>query len=245
VGEQLNANRPRPQPVVLLPVFRPQASLQELVNALRAEGFEPARMVIVDDGSGPDAEPLLASLRLLGCEVLQHVINMGKGVALKTGFKHCLTAHPGADVICADPDGQHHAPDIRRIADRTGAGNIVLGVRSFGKMPPRSRFGNTVTRALFRTATGRGVSDTQTGLRAFPAALIEHLSTVPGERFEYEMNVLLDIARTGQPIDEVRIPATYVNGNASSHFGSVADSLRVYRPLLQYAATSLLTRRSS
>ncbi|MFC7533255.1 glycosyltransferase family 2 protein [Actinoplanes sp. GCM10030250] len=241
----MSEQHPHPETVVLLPVYRPGKALHDLVTELLAEGFEAARTIIVDDGSGPDAESELAVMRLLGCTVLQHPSNQGKGIALKTGFRYAVTAHPGLDVVCADPDGQHHATDIRRVAERAGQGHIVLGVRAFDGMPARSRFGNTITRALFRAATGRGVSDTQTGLRVYPSALLERLCAVPGERFEYEMNVLLEAARTGHRIEEVRIPTIYVDGNSSSHFGSVADSVRIYRPLLQYAATSLLSRRAA
>ncbi|WIM93018.1 glycosyltransferase family 2 protein [Actinoplanes oblitus] len=238
------AERSIPPTVVVLPVYQPSSSLPEMVTALIAEGFDPARLVVVDDGSSPRAEPVLAEARLLGCVVLRHAVNQGKGVALKTAFRYAAATFPGSDVICADADGQHRAADVRLVAEHAGRGSIVLGVRDFGPMPPRSKLGNTLTRLLFRAATGRRVSDTQTGLRAYPAGLLDRLGRVPGERFEYEMNVLLDAARTGRPIEEIRIPATYLNGNASSHFGSLSDSVRVYRPLLQYAATSLLTRRA-
>ena len=97
----MSLQHPQQQKVVLLPVFRPGAPLRDLVTALPAEGFDPARIVVVDDGSGPDAEPVLAVLRLLGCTVLQHPVNRGKGVSLKTGFRHAMTAHPGLDVVRA------------------------------------------------------------------------------------------------------------------------------------------------
>ncbi|GIF17110.1 glycosyltransferase family 2 protein [Actinoplanes teichomyceticus] len=239
----MSEHHPYPQAVVLLPVFRPGPSLRDLVAALCADGCD--RIVVVADGGGPAAEPVLAGLGPFGCTVLRHPVNLGKGAALKTGFRHAMTAHPGLDVVAADSDGQHRAADIRRVAERTGRGRIVLGVRAFDRMPPRSRFGNTVTRTLFRTVTGRDVSDTQTGLRGYPAALLESLCAVPGDRFEYEMNVLLEAARSGAEIEEVEIPATYLDGNASSHFGAVADSVRVYRPLVRYAATSLLNRRAA
>ena len=93
---------------------------------------------------------------------------------------------------------------------------------------------------LFRAATGRGVQDTQTGLRAYPADLLGWLLSVPGERFEYEMNVLLQATRTGHPIDEVVIATTYLDDNASSHFGVVSDSVRIYWPLVRYVASSLV-----
>ena len=197
--------------------------------------------MVVDDGSAPASAPVLTAARELGCTVLRHPTNRGKGVALKTGFAHIARAHPGEDVVCADADGQHQVADVIRVAEHTRAtGHTVLGVRRFdGSVPLRSRVGNTVTRLLFHAATGRPVQDTQTGLRAYPGALLGWLQDVPGERFEYEMNVLLYAARAGHPIDEVAIATTYLQDNASSHFGSLSDSVRIYRPLLRFAATSL------
>jgi glycosyltransferase involved in cell wall biosynthesis len=220
-----------PETAVLLPVYRPGPRLVGLVTDLP----ETARVVVVDDGSGEDSHPFLTAAEALGAEVLRLDVNRGKGIALKTGFRHLATERPGLDVISADADGQHSAADIARLAARTGRGRIVLGVRRFHRMPPRSRIGNTITRAMFRAATGREVSDTQTGLRAYPADLLERLCTIPGERFEYEMNVLLAAAASDLPLEEVEIPTTYLNDNAASHFDGLADSMRVYRPLLRYA----------
>ncbi|MEV4283504.1 glycosyltransferase family 2 protein [Actinoplanes xinjiangensis] len=230
--------------MILLPVYRPGRHLSELVTALLADGIDATRIVVVDDGSGPDAETTLATVRGLGCHVLQHPSNRGKGAALKTGLRFAMASRPGLDVTSADADGQHSVQDIRRVADLTGNGRIILGVRRFAPMPPRSRFGNTVTRTLFRAATGRGVSDTQTGLRAYPAHLLEHLADIDGDRFEYEMNVLLDAATTGQPIEEVTISTTYLDGNAATNFDGFTDSAKVYRPLIRLALTSVLVRRA-
>ncbi len=231
--------------VVLLPVFKPGPRLSELVEALLAEIPEPAAVVIVDDGTGPSADTRLAEVEGWGCTVLRLPANRGKGVALKAGFQHVRSRFPGQAVVCADADGQHSVADIRAVAERCESGHIVLGVRRFDGMPPRSRFGNTVTQAVFRAATGRTVSDTQTGLRAYPADLLDRLCVVPGERFEYEMNVLLDAASTGHPIDEVPIPATYLDGNEGSHFSGLTDSARVYLPLLRYVLVSRRVTRSA
>ena len=225
--------------VVLLPVYQPGHHLPTLLTELR-EAAPQCRFVIVDDGSGPAAAQVLQQAESLGGTVLHHPGNRGKGVALKTGFRYAADEHPGLDVICADADGQHSVADIVRVADRVRAtGHTVLGVRRFaGDVPLRSKVGNAVTRALFRAATGRGVRDTQTGLRAYPAALLEWLRTVPGERFEYEMNVLLRAARAGHRIEEVEITTTYLNDNASSHFSLLSDSARIYWPLLRAAVGS-------
>lgn len=228
--------------IVLVPVYQAGHPLPALVAELR-DAAPGSQVVVVNDGSSPASTPALDAARDLGCTVLHHDRNRGKGAALKTGFRHIREAHPGEHVVCADADGQHGVTDILQVAAHAEAtGRMVLGVRRFdGVVPLRSRLGNTVTRLLFRALTGRAVRDTQTGLRAYPGALLGWLESVPGERFEYEMNVLLQAARAGHPIDEVVIATTYLQDNASSHFGSVTDSVRIYRPLLGFAASSLLT----
>ncbi|GAA0584838.1 hypothetical protein GCM10010172_82290 [Paractinoplanes ferrugineus] len=218
--------------LVLLPVYRPGPELLRLVRDLRTDD---TTVLIVDDGTGPDADHVLGPAEELGCAVLRCFANHGKGVALKTGFRHVLSTFPGQDVVTADGDGQHQGEDVRSVAARAGRGNLVLGVRRFDRMPLRSKFGNTVVRQLFRAATGQSVSDTQTGLRAYPAGLLKWFCEVPGERFEYEMNVLLAAAEAGHRIEEVPIPATYLDGNSGSHFAGVADSTRVVGSLVRHA----------
>jgi glycosyltransferase involved in cell wall biosynthesis len=221
--------------VILLPVYRPAKPLMSLLADL-AGSTTPT--VIVDDGSGPAADKALAQAADQGCTVLRCTPNRGKGTALKTGFRHILSKHPGADVVCADGDGQHSAADIQTLITRTGRGEIVLGVRQFDRMPLRSRVGNTLIALLFRAVTGRTVSDTQTGLRAYPADFLERLCSVPGERFEYEMNVLLEAVAENRHIEEVPIPTTYLNGNAASNFSGLTDSARVLRSLVLHATSN-------
>ena len=50
------------------------------------------------------------------------------------------------------------------------------------------------------------ISDTQTGLRAFGVELLE----VEGDRYEYEMNVLMALAKKGPPIADVLAAALIV-----------------------------------
>lgn len=224
--------------IMLLPVYEPGHGLITTVTSL-GDAAPGAHLVVVDDGSGPASARVLRDAEDLGCTVLRHDANRGKGAALKTGLRHIAAEHPGRAVICADPDGQHRVEDILRVAEHVAvSGRMVLGVRRFeGRVPLRSRFGNAVTRLLFRAATGCPVVDTQTGLRGYPAALLDWLCRVPGERFEYEMNVLLHAARSGVPIEQTVIATTYLGDNGSSHFGSLKDSARVYRPLLRHALT--------
>jgi glycosyltransferase involved in cell wall biosynthesis len=227
--------------IVLAPVYQPGDRLPAVLRDLRVAAPD-VDVVVVDDGSDARSATVLDAAADLGCTVLRHGTNRGKGAALKTGFAHVAATHPGRDVVCADPDGQHRVEDVVRVAERVReTAAMVLGVRRFdGDVPLRSRVGNDLTRLLFRAATGRAVQDTQTGLRGYPADLLGWLRSIPGERFEYEMNVLLYAAREGRPIDQVTIATAYSTDERSSHFSEVTDSARIYWPLLRFAASSLL-----
>ncbi|MCB0956524.1 MAG: bifunctional glycosyltransferase family 2/GtrA family protein [Ilumatobacter sp.] len=227
--------------IILIPAYEPDHRLVDLLAAIRT-ARPTQRIVVVDDGSGPRYDAVFLRAASLGADVLRHAPNRGKGFALRRGFAHIEATYPGHAVVCADCDGQHTLPDIHRVADALAAhpAAIVLGTRAFaGDVPARSRLGNTVTRILFGAATGTRLQDTQTGLRGYGPALLPWLQTVPGDRFEYELAALLEATRLGITHMEVPIDTVYLEGNRSSHFRPLADSARVYAPLLRFAASSL------
>jgi putative flippase GtrA len=190
--------------------------------------------------------------RRRGCLLLGYPVNRGKGYALKAGFR-CLAEEfdtaefgtaelGGEDVVCADSDGQHSVVDILAVAERVRTGRRpVLGVRAFtGAVPLRSKVGNAASRMLFAMASGCDLRDTQTGLRGYPGSMLPWLCAVPGDRFEYEMNVLLHAGHSGYQVEELTIATIYIGQNKSSHFRPVVDSIRVLTPLLRFSASGLL-----
>jgi putative flippase GtrA len=228
--------------VILIPAYEPDVKMIRLLAAIRAE--DPTQpVVIVDDGSGPDYASVFDAARALGCDVIGHPTNRGKGVALKVGFAHVADRYPGLDVVCADCDGQHSLADIDRVGEmlRDHRAGPVLGARQFvGDVPRKSRFGNDLTRFVFRLTTGLRLQDTQTGLRGYPAWMLPWLQSIDGDRFEYELDVLLAVRSMGFALREVPIETIYIEGNASSHFDPVRDSIRVYLPFLKFSMSSLV-----
>lgn len=224
--------------IVLIPAYEPDERMLELVDALDRDGL---RMLVVDDGSGNDYEALFDDVAARGVEVLHQPVNTGKAQALRRGLRHIAGSWPGEDVVTADSDGQHRPHDIEAVAAATAGGDaLVLGGRAFtGEVPLRSRFGNAASRLLFRASGGTPIHDTQTGLRGIPSSRIRDVLDVPGERFAWEMNVLMDFTRRRIPIREIEIDTVYLDGNSSSHFRPVRDSLAVLRPLLRYVLVSL------
>jgi len=220
---------------VLVPACDPGPTLIPLIASLLEHGF--GAVIVVNDGSSSASAAIFVELEPLGrVHILRHAINLGKGRALKNGINYFLAELPRFDVlVTADADGQHTPTDIARVAQAAlhATGKAVLGSRCFVKdVPFRNRVGNRLTRHIFAFVTGTRLADTQTGLRAFPRAMLPVLLLLKGERYEYEMSVLAHICRKGNKPLEVPIQTIYIDGNSSSHFDPIRDSLSIYLVLL-------------
>ena len=220
--------------IVLIPSYEPKATLVSLVKDMKSFGFD---VVVVDDGSGAKYGNIFFVL-LKYAYVISYSENKGTGYALKEGFRY-IQNHYQCDytVVTMDSDGQHSLNDAFNVCAEAeiNQGTLVLGSRKQDKNSPlRSRFGNCMTRNIYRVISGLDVYDTQTGLRAFDKSLLPFLLDVPGKRFEYEMNVLLKAARKKVPMKEITIKTIYFDGNSGSHFDKIKDSYRIYKEIIKF-----------
>ncbi len=226
------------QVAAIVPSLNPDPLFPDVVAGLVQAGF--ARILVVNDGSGPEYDPLFEQVATQpGCVVLRHTQNRGKGRALKTAFAHYLEdTGDCVGVITVDADGQHRIEDVlacARALEQT-PDSLVLGVRDFEHdgVPQRSAVGNKLTRNVIRALFRLDITDTQTGLRGIPNAFVRQLVDVRGERYEFETLMLLETKRAGVPIVERPIHTIYIDENASSHFRPVVDSVRIYKLILGF-----------
>ncbi len=227
--------------VVVIPAFKPDKSLIQLLKDLKEIGFE--RIVVVDDGSGKAYEEIFQKAERLNCYIAVHAENRGKGAALKTGIQKAIDCFGNENsYITADADGQHLPKDIKKVADtlENNPDSLILGTRDFskGNVPWKSLCGNRITSVFFRLTNGVSCPDTQTGLRGIPSKLEKLALTEEGSRYEYEMNFLTDASKSA-PLYFVPIQTVYRDGNKSSHFRPIADSARIYGRFLRFIASSL------
>ncbi|MDQ0297716.1 dolichol-phosphate mannosyltransferase [Salibacterium salarium] len=228
---------------IVIPAFNPDYKLIDMIEELSAEDFQA--IIIVNDGSGEAYDPIFAVVRKYPtCTVLTHTINQGKGKALKTAFSYYSENYPdGTGVITADADGQHTPSDIKKVAAELAEqpSKLILGVRDFSTedMPLRSRFGNVLTKGVVKAASGMKITDTQTGLRGISKGFAEQLLNVSGDRYEFEMKMILACKTYHREIKEVTIDTIYIDNNESSHFNPVIDSIKIYYVFLRFLFSSL------
>ncbi len=214
----------------------------KLIENLKAGGF--SRIVCVDDGSGSEYHHYFEEASALGCDVLRHCVNMGKGRGIKTGLNHIKNRYPDSPgVVTVDSDGQHSVEDTIKCAQAMAEnpGCVVFGCRNFREegVPFKSYYGNTITRAVMKMFCGISLTDTQTGLRAIPQDLITAFVNTKGERYEYEMQQILQCREDDIPIIEVPIKTIYIEENRGSHFNPLTDSVKIYAQFGKFIFASL------
>lgn len=226
--------------IIVIPSYEPDSLL---IDLLKECADTECDVIVVDDGSGEDYKDIFLVCEQYAC-VIRHDINKGKGAALKTAFAHIKDNYEcDYTVVTIDSDGQHRISDAMKLCDAVNDDSniLILGSRKQNKSSPlRSRFGNFVTKIFFKAATGLSVNDTQTGLRAFSDKLTDYMLGTDGNRYEYEMNVLLGCSEADIDILEIPIETIYIDNNSKSHFNAIKDSFRVYKEILKFCASSLL-----
>lgn len=226
----------------VIPAYRPSEELIGIVRGLADAGF--ASVVVVDDGGGDEFAAIFEAVgNVSGVRLLRHAVNLGKGAALKTAFNHLAISDPEGLLVTLDADGQHLIDDVVKVRDELlrHPASLVVGVRTFsGRVPWRSRLGNGLTRILFAALVGRRLSDTQSGLRGMSVQFSRQLLTLHSQRYEFELDMLLEARRLGVPFTEVPIRTIYIDDNSGSHFNPVFDSLRIYFVLLRFALSSVV-----
>ena len=224
--------------IVLIPSYEPDENLTKLIKNLNKNKITS---IVVDDGSGKDYKEIFDNL---DTKVISYEINQGKGHALKEGYKYIKDNNKEYVVVTMDSDGQHRIEDALNLYNYIlkNDDTLVLGKRPRGeKTPLRSKVGNAITRFVFHLVSGQDVYDTQTGLRAFSNKLIDYMLEVKGERFEYEMNVLLYAKNNKIPIKELEIETIYIDNNSKSHFNAFKDSFKVYKEIIKFSLSGIIS----
>ena len=225
---------------VLLPVYNPDNRFPALVRELKASGFV---VVVCNDGSDPKCDPIFDEIKNEVYYVTYNT-NKGKGFALKRGFEFIGNnlADEVSFVVTADADGQHAIDDIIRVSQLLKKSEgIVLGMRDLSEhIPVKSRIGNDLSKTVYTIITGVYLRDNQSGLRGFPIRLMRWLCDIPGNKYEYELNVLVTAHKEGIPVAGIDIKTIYENNNKNTHFKPIKDTARIQGSLLSYGLISSL-----
>ena len=222
--------------VVLIPSLNPNKEFIDYAKELTKDKL--VHLIVINDGSRDELNYIYDEIaKCKNTVVLKHAVNLGKGRGLKTGFNYYINnfdkkKYPG--IITADSDGQHKVEDVLEIGKalaKTKGETMILGTRDFNlkQVPFKSRFGNKCTTLLFKILYGKKINDTQTGLRGISYDFAKKCISMNGERFEYEINMLIKAVKEKVEIKEHTIETVYFDNNSETHFNPIKDSARIYK----------------
>jgi glycosyltransferase involved in cell wall biosynthesis len=208
VGE----TRAKPFVVVGIPAFNEERTIARVV--VEAQKFGDV-VVVCDDGSS-DLTGEIA--RRLGADVVRHERNLGYGASIQSLFRRARES--GADVLVTlDADGQHDACEIPRVLEPIlkGEADVVIGSRfvngrSNGKMPFYRRVGVKLITKLVNGSAKNGVSDAQSGFRAYNSRAFDRLAVFE-DGMGASVEILLDASKHGLKVCEVSSSCRYDNGD--------------------------------
>ena len=221
--------------VPVIPCYNPPEVFSNIILELYSMGIRD--VIIIDDGSNNKRIFSIANKK--GYTVIEHNTNKGKGEAIKSGIryyrKHFIDKYKG--IVMIDCDGQHRVWDMDKVGqEMIHSDKFTMGVRNFNidGVPFRNKIGNKITSLVFKWMFGVYIKDTQTGLRGVPNRLIDTVSKIDGERYEYEISMLIDIVKMKEEIKEVEIETVYDNNEKRySYFNPFKDSYRIYKEMIK------------
>jgi glycosyltransferase involved in cell wall biosynthesis len=205
----------KPFVVVGIPAFNEATMIAQIV--LEAQKYADA-VVVCDDGSS-DMTGSIA--KRLGAYVVRHRRNLGYGASIKSLFKHARELN--ADVLVTlDADGQHNPDEIPNVVRpiAQGIADLVIGSRFIDtkgtkEMPFYRRFGAQLITKLVNGSSKNGISDAQSGFRAYNRQALERLSPFE-DGMGASVEILLKASKQDLKVCEVPSSCKYHNGDVAT-----------------------------
>lgn len=189
---------------IVIPVYNEKDTVREIIQRVKAVDIDK-EIIIVDDFSTDGTRDILQDMAAKGEKVLLHDKNMGKGAALRTGFRHIT----GDYCIVQDADLEYDPEDYHKLIAPVlkGKAIVVYGSRFTGEH--RNMFfhhwlGNKLltfaTNLLYNTT----ISDMETCYKLFRSDIIKSID-IKSDRFNFEPEITAKVLKNGIRIYEVPI----------------------------------------
>lgn len=180
------------------------------------------RIIVVDDGS---TDKTRAIVEKSGIKCLTHMVNLGKGAAMKTGCEYAFKKMKADAVVIMDGDDQHEVDDLKLFEKALKGGHdIVLGVRRLdAKMPLMRVLGNKTMSILINIMFHKYLSDIPSGFKAFTKKAYKKILW-HSSGYEVETEIAVRIAKS--KLDAVEVPISTVYHGKEYGFNMI-DAVRI------------------
>lgn len=232
------------RPAAVVPAFDAERTVGAVVSELVRAWPVPGGVFVVDDGS---SDATADAARRAGAVVRRHPQNRGKGAALRTGMEAARQAGFDA-VVTVDADGQHPIAEALRLAHHPAPPEaMVLGIRDLAVAgaPRANQVSNRISNFFLSLFSGRGLADTQCGLRRYPLPTALELDA-RGDGYAFEAEIILRAIAARVPLVEEPIEVYYPpEEQRVTHFDSVKDPARIVMRVVQTLVMTAGMRRAA
>ena len=209
--------------LALIPAYNEEIAIHAVVR----ETLKYLPALVSDDGS---TDATVEVSRVAGAIIVQNEKNLGKGAALRNGFRYALENGYQA-VLILDADGQHDPNEIPLFLEsyQQNKSNLIIGMRDFTQMPFTRWLANSLGSVLVNRLTREPVPDNQSGYRLIDAKVMNLLLDSQEMGFEFEVEMIFACLYAGLSIDWVPIKTIYAN--EKSHISPLSHINNYFRIL--------------
>lgn len=207
---------------VVIAAYNEEKNIAEVIKKTKKNC---KNIIVVDDGS---KDKTYSKAKKSGVEVLKHIVNMGKGAAVKTGCDYALSK--GAKVIVLlDADLQHDPDEIPNFLKSLKKVDIVFGYRKLDEnMPVVLRYGNWLINKITKLLYDINLRDTQCGYRAFTASTYKKIRWKAAD-YSLESEMIANTGKQHLRYKEIPIKTIYSDIYKGT---TVIDGIRIIFNLL-------------
>jgi glycosyltransferase involved in cell wall biosynthesis len=203
---------------VIIPCFNERETIKEIVGKVKAADVDELEIIVVDDASTDGGKELIQKeIEPIVTKVIYHLKNMGKGAALRSGFKGAT----GDIVVVQDADLEYDPREYLNLMEpiTSGKADVVFGSRFLGGNPHRVVYfwhmvGNRFLTLISNMLTNLNLTDMETCYKMFRREVIQSI-TIEEDRFGFEPEITAKVAKGDWRIYEVGISyygRTYAEG---------------------------------
>ncbi|MGD0158814.1 MAG: glycosyltransferase family 2 protein [Candidatus Bathyarchaeia archaeon] len=195
----------RPSVSIVIPAYNEGKTIGDIISRITAV-MEKLKVrheiLVVDDGSTDNTKKVALASNAI---VIGDGSNHGKGHAMRKAFRQAR----GEIIVTIDADGEHKPEEIPKLIYPLYNGtDIVSGSRFLGDgenfTTKLNQIGNKLLNLSITMMTGKYITDSQTGFRAFKKTFLNHI-TLKSDGFEIETEITVKGLRNGFKLEEIPI----------------------------------------